>query len=204
MLRKYVAEGLSRELLTPTSLLGSHFEETFRAEASLVINHLLLAASTSLGCFVIAACPQTLKTEAKGINLGNPRDLGPIRNQQVNSTQIAGDLPAGVTLKQIDGGPNYYGDHGFTYAHNAGWDSPIFFPIGPFTRPRSYNVIGKTKADEVFGQAIAKTSCICRPPYRSQFAVMQHPQAFERACFPTVVAGVISAIPSSIPPGIGR
>ena len=25
-------------------------------------------------------------------------------------------LPAGVTLKPIDGGPNYYADHGFTYA----------------------------------------------------------------------------------------
>jgi hypothetical protein len=39
-------------------------------------------------------------------------------------------LPAGVTLKPIDGGSNYYGDHGLTYAHNAGWDSPSFIPIG--------------------------------------------------------------------------
>src|SRR5262245_49587738 len=35
-----------------------------------------------------------------------------------------GQLPHGVTLKPIDGGPNYYGDNGFTYAHNAGWDDP--------------------------------------------------------------------------------
>jgi hypothetical protein len=41
-----------------------------------------------------------------------------------------GSLPAGVTLQPIDGGPNYYADHGFTYAHNAGWDNPNFFPIG--------------------------------------------------------------------------
>ena len=41
-------------------------------------------------------------------------------------------MPLGVTLEQINGGPNYYGDQGLTYAHNAGWDSPSFFPIGPF------------------------------------------------------------------------
>jgi len=38
-------------------------------------------------------------------------------------------LPAGVNLKPIDGGPTYYGDHGFTYAAAAGWDNPSFFPI---------------------------------------------------------------------------
>jgi hypothetical protein len=43
-----------------------------------------------------------------------------------------GGLPPGVTLSPIDGGPNYYGGNGFTYAHNAGWDSPGFFPSGPF------------------------------------------------------------------------
>jgi hypothetical protein len=40
-------------------------------------------------------------------------------------------LPPGVTLQQIDGGPNYYANNGFTYAHNAGWDDS-FFPIGPW------------------------------------------------------------------------
>ena len=44
-------------------------------------------------------------------------------------------LPAGVTLQQIDGGPNYYGNNGFTYAAAAGWDSPNFFPIGPWLAP---------------------------------------------------------------------
>ena len=41
-------------------------------------------------------------------------------------------LPAGVTLQPIDGGTNYYAAHGFTYAANAGWDSPSFIPIGPW------------------------------------------------------------------------
>ena len=39
-------------------------------------------------------------------------------------------LPNGVTLLAIDGGPTYYASNGFTYAANAGWDSPTFFPIG--------------------------------------------------------------------------
>ena len=39
-------------------------------------------------------------------------------------------LPPGVTLHQIDGGPTYYADHGFTYAVNMGWDNPNFFSIG--------------------------------------------------------------------------
>jgi len=41
-------------------------------------------------------------------------------------------LPAGVTLQQIDGGPNYYGNNGLTNAVNMGWDDPSFFPIGPW------------------------------------------------------------------------
>ena len=41
-------------------------------------------------------------------------------------------LPAGVTLQQIDGGPTYYASNGLTYAANAGWDNPNFFPIGPW------------------------------------------------------------------------
>lgn len=40
-----------------------------------------------------------------------------------------GGLPAGVTLRNIDGGPNYYCSNGFTYACNAGWDSASFFPV---------------------------------------------------------------------------
>lgn len=48
--------------------------------------------------------------------------------------------PAGVTLRQIDGGPTYYADNGFTYAASPSatmtangaksWDDPAFFPIG--------------------------------------------------------------------------
>ena len=40
-------------------------------------------------------------------------------------------LPPGVTLQPINGGPDYYANNGFTYAANAGWDNPSFFPIGP-------------------------------------------------------------------------
>ena len=39
-------------------------------------------------------------------------------------------LPDGVTLREIDGGTNYYRDHGFAYAHNAGWDDLSYFPVG--------------------------------------------------------------------------
>jgi hypothetical protein len=46
----------------------------------------------------------------------------------------SGQMPPGVTLKQIDGGPTYYADNGFTYAVNAGWDSPSYFPIGTFLK----------------------------------------------------------------------
>ena len=43
-----------------------------------------------------------------------------------------GTLPSGVSLQAIDGGSSYYCSHGFTQACNDGWDSPSFFPIGPF------------------------------------------------------------------------
>jgi hypothetical protein len=46
------------------------------------------------------------------------------------TTQLG--LPAGVTLQQIDGGPTYYASNGLTYAANAGWDNPSFFPISPW------------------------------------------------------------------------
>ena len=41
-------------------------------------------------------------------------------------------LPSGVTLQPINGGPNYFANNGLTFAANAGWDNPSFFPIGPF------------------------------------------------------------------------
>ena len=41
-------------------------------------------------------------------------------------------LPAGVTLQPIAGGSTYYANSGLTYAVNAGWDNPNFFPIGPW------------------------------------------------------------------------
>lgn len=37
--------------------------------------------------------------------------------------------PGGVSLQQIDGGPNYYCSSGLAYACNAGWDNFSFFPI---------------------------------------------------------------------------
>ena len=49
------------------------------------------------------------------------------------------ELPAGVTLRDIDGGPTYYADHGMTYATNTAnhpsWDDPAFFPIGLWLPP---------------------------------------------------------------------
>ena len=44
-------------------------------------------------------------------------------------------VPPGVTLTQPDGGPTYYADHGYTNAVMRGWDSPSFFPIGPWIAP---------------------------------------------------------------------
>jgi hypothetical protein len=48
----------------------------------------------------------------------------------------AAGLPPGVTLQQIDGGPAYYADNGFTNATSTAfsptgfsWDDPRFFPI---------------------------------------------------------------------------
>ena len=43
-------------------------------------------------------------------------------------------LPSGVTLQQIDGGPNYYSVSGFTNAVSAGWDNGVI-PIGPWLAP---------------------------------------------------------------------
>src|SRR5262249_3419507 len=51
------------------------------------------------------------------------------------TTIVDPPLPAGVALQQIDGGPNYYTNNGLTYAHNAGWDDPNFFPIGAWAAP---------------------------------------------------------------------
>jgi hypothetical protein len=45
---------------------------------------------------------------------------------------MAVGVPSGVTLRNIDGGPTYYADNGWTYAAGAGWDNPSFFPIGTF------------------------------------------------------------------------
>lgn len=56
-----------------------------------------------------------------------------------SSVSSGGELPSGVTLREIDGGSTYYADNGFTKAtasrtvngitHTNGWDSPTFFPI---------------------------------------------------------------------------
>ena len=51
------------------------------------------------------------------------------------TTVVDPTLPPGVTLQQIDGGPDYYANNGLTYAHNDGWDNPDFFPIGAWSAP---------------------------------------------------------------------
>jgi hypothetical protein len=58
----------------------------------------------------------------------------PPRDVRIDGGTSTG-LPAGVTLREIDGGPSYYADHGFSYAVNAGWDDPDFFPIGLWLAP---------------------------------------------------------------------
>ena len=63
-------------------------------------------------------------------------------------------LPPGVTLQPIDGGPNYYGDNGLTYAHNAGWDNQSFFPIGvwlDFSSPNLTPTAGNLGWNTAFG-----------------------------------------------------
>lgn len=42
------------------------------------------------------------------------------------TTTPPGGLPPGVTLRQIDGGPNYYG----RFSNSASMDNPAYFPIG--------------------------------------------------------------------------
>jgi hypothetical protein len=64
---------------------------------------------------------------------------------QVSGPTSSGcSLPSGVTLTAIDGETmsspcvmtnSYYANNGFTYAHTLNWDSPSFFPIGPWLAP---------------------------------------------------------------------
>ena len=73
--------------------------------------------------------------EARGKGDADPQTQVPQPNSKTlaaDSSAVTGGLPPGVTLQHIDGGPTYYADHGFTNAVNMGWDSPNFFPIGPF------------------------------------------------------------------------
>jgi hypothetical protein len=57
----------------------------------------------------------------------------PVSAAPLDKALAGGDpLPAGVTLRQIDGGPTYYASNGLTYAAKAGWDNPTLFPIGPW------------------------------------------------------------------------
>jgi hypothetical protein len=51
-------------------------------------------------------------------------------NANTGNTGTGNTGLAGVTLQPIDGGPNFYSNNRFTYAANAGWDTPAFFPIG--------------------------------------------------------------------------
>jgi hypothetical protein len=83
----------------------------------------------------------------------------------------AGDLPPGVTLRPIDGGPTYYADNGFTFAHNAGftfahnagWDDPAFFPIGqdysfyPSNSPTTFKDLGLNFTHRVTSDASLAT-----------------------------------------------
>jgi autotransporter passenger strand-loop-strand repeat protein len=83
-------------------------------------------------------------TVSDGVHTANVTLLGQYTTQNFTTTSdghggtLVTDpptLPAGVTLQQIAGGPNYYGNNGFTYAAAAGWDSSNFFPVGPWLAP---------------------------------------------------------------------
>jgi hypothetical protein len=60
------------------------------------------------------------------VNGGTSRGGSPT---PISALPTAVSLPSGVALRQIDGGPNYYCSNGLTYACDAGWDNPWFFPI---------------------------------------------------------------------------
>jgi hypothetical protein len=66
-------------------------------------------------------------------------------------------LPTGVTLQQIDGGQTYFADNGFTYAVNAGWDNPSFYPIGPWLAPIITQADADRWADLSWNTAFALT-----------------------------------------------
>jgi len=68
-------------------------------------------------------------TDAAGMVSAMSQALDPVIP---TGTGTGAGLPAGVTLKPIDGGANYYASNGFTNAANAGWDNPDFIPIGPW------------------------------------------------------------------------
>lgn len=80
------------------------------------------------------------------------------------TTTISG-LPPGVTLRPIDGGPNYYCSNGFTQACNAGWDNPSFVPIVddfafyPGNSTSSFKSLGLNSVVRVTGGSGGQNTC---------------------------------------------
>jgi len=62
-----------------------------------------------------------------------------------------------VTLQPVDGGANYYANHGFTNAVNMGWDNPGFIPIGPWLAPMQDQTDGARWVDLGWNTAYAFT-----------------------------------------------
>ena len=72
------------------------------------------------------ACPISAYVNGIRVATGPPHGGSPT---PISGVPAAEPLPTGVTLRQIDGGPNYYCSNGFTYACEDGWDKASFFPI---------------------------------------------------------------------------
>ena len=74
----------------------------------------------------------TIDVVVTGTNAGGSASASSVATGMVVGGSGSDTPPPGVTLQAIDGGSNYYCSHNFTQACSDGWDSPTFFPIGPF------------------------------------------------------------------------
>jgi hypothetical protein len=74
----------------------------------------------------------TMRAVVTATNVAGSTAATSAQTTTVSASGGGGGLPPGVTLRPIDGGPNYYCSHGFTNACADGWDNPSFFPIGPW------------------------------------------------------------------------
>ena len=133
------------------TLLGPGFNYTAKADFSGEDSFALVVSgsinkkqgSSTINVAVFIASPAGKAPAASSVSRSLAR--GPTRLPAQGQSAINNNLtlpvsaprqlPQGASLQQIDGGPTYYAGHGFTYAVNAGWDNPSFFPIGLWLAP---------------------------------------------------------------------